>query len=405
MNIVIIGAGQAAATLAFKLRERGFKGTITLLGKEAAYPYQRPPLSKKYLNGLVSADDLLIRNVEQYTEHAIQVYTSTQVESIDLQRRLVITDSGKTFAWDRLVFATGAMPRPLPQEAVMQAKNVFSLRNLRDCDAIAGYMAAGRKLCIIGGGYIGLELAAVARSQGMTVTVVERESRILQRVACQQTAEFVTRYHQAHHVNIRCREEIETFEMVDNQVRRVILKSGESIETDVVVAGIGVIPEVALAGALGIIIESGAIKVDAYCQTSLDNIYAIGDCSIFTFRGRTVRLESVQNALEQAETVAYGLTGNRYEYQPKPWFWSDQGQLKIQIAGLALQYNSVVSRISPGSLSASFWYFNEDELIAVDAINDARAFMLGRRMIGKTIGNKEKIADIRQELKSLLLCP
>ncbi|WP_333499301.1 NAD(P)/FAD-dependent oxidoreductase [Kluyvera sp. CHPC 1.2972] len=403
MNVVIIGAGQAAATLGCKLRELGFSGGITLIGEEAYYPYQRPPLSKKFLKGSASMDDLLIRETGYYAQQKIAVQLNTSVQSIDAANKILLTAQGQQVAYDKLVLATGATPRHLPQEELMHCENVLTFRGLDDCQALAAYMQPQKTMCIIGGGYIGLELAAVARGQGMNVVVLERESRILQRVACEETAEYVTRYHRENQVTILTNENVAHYALEGQCVERLYLQSGRQVDVDVVVVGIGVLPNSVLAEEAGMELALSAVRVNHRCQTSAEHIYAIGDCSSFSFNGRMIRLESVQNALEQAEIVAQDIIGNMREYQPKPWFWSDQGSLKIQIAGLAYDYNCVISRVSKSDNNASFWYFNDDVLIAVDAINDAKAFMLGRKFVGQIIMNKQALADGSQALKSILL--
>lgn len=402
MNIVIIGAGQAAATLAFKLRELDFTGEITIFGNESVYPYQRPPLSKKYLSGAVAQEDLFIRDAAAYAENNIHIQLNNPVQHIDLAEQYVKTRNGQTFFWDRLVFATGATPRGLPNAEIMQQENVFTFRQLADCHNLRPYMHPQRHLCIVGGGYIGLELAAVAREHGMQVTVLERETRILQRVACQQTAQFVTRFHQSMQTEILTQQEIDTFTVQHNRVQQLHLKSGKTLDIDVMVVGIGVIPETDLARQVNLTLDGGAIAVNDYCQTSDSRVYAIGDCSCFNWGGKNIRLESVQNALEQAEVVAQHILGNLRAYHPSPWFWSDQGRLKIQIAGLALDYDSVISRVDCPATKASFWYFCGETLVAVDALNDARAFMSGRKFIGTALANKERLADVTSELKTIL---
>lgn len=403
MNVVVIGAGQAAATLGFKLRESGFSGGITLIGNEPYYPYQRPPLSKKFLSGAASMGDLFIRDAEHYAQHNITVRLNTQAQAIDSVNKEVVVGQGQRIPYDKLVLATGATPRHLPQTDLMQCENVLTFRGVDDCQALAPFMQPQRTLCIIGGGYIGLELAAVARGQGMNVVLLERESRILQRVACEETAEYVARYHRDNQVDILTHQSVETYEIENRSVKRLYLNSGRIIEPDVVVVGIGVIPNSSLAATAGLELALSAIKVNHYCQTSHQDIYAIGDCTSFSLNDRALRLESVQNALEQADIVAKNIMGEIQQYQPKPWFWSDQGSLKIQIAGLAFDYDHVVSRGLATDNNASFWYFKGDMLIAVDAINDAKAFMLGRKLVGQSISNKDLISDKTQDLKSILL--
>lgn len=402
MRVIIIGAGQAAATCAFKLREHGFDGAITLLGEERVHPYQRPPLSKKYLNGIAPIEDLFIRPCESYDEANISVRLSTRVERVDIANKRVHTEVGDSLPYDKLVFATGSRARPLATLPSSDHMNVLTFRDLRDADALANYLLAGKRMVIIGGGYIGLEIAAVARTSGMEVAVIERADRILQRVACKETSDFVRHFHCKRGVRVYEGTEVTHYEVSDRRVTHVRLQSGEILESDVLVVGIGIIPNVELAAEAGLTLNLDAIKVDRRCQTSADAAYAIGDCTSFEFQGRQIRLESVQNALEQADTVARDIIGLPAEYAPKPWFWSDQYNYKIQITGLSFDHDNVISRITPDGSSASFWYFNGDKLQAVDSINDPRAFMLSKKLIGKVIPNKAGLSDINEDLKCLL---
>lgn len=401
MNIVIIGAGQAAASCAFRLREYGFTGSITLIGEEAAYPYQRPPLSKKYLDGTARVEDLFIRTAESYTESRIEIHTSQQVETVDRANRKVLTKDGGVFSYDRLVFATGARARAIPVPQVLCARNAFTFRSLADADAISKYMVAGKNMVIIGGGYIGLEIAAVARRFGLNVTLIECADRILQRVACKETSDFVRRFHENNGVKILEAESVTDYLAEDGILGGVRLSSGEILSLDLMVAGIGIQPNSEIAKSIGLEIALDAIEVNANCRTSDQDIYAIGDCASFDYGGRTIRLESVQNALEQADAAAKSILGRPGVYAPKPWFWSDQYSYKIQIAGLSVDHDCVISRIADDKSSASFWYFKGDKLQAVDAISDTRAFMLAKRHVGSNVINKHNIADTSIELKSL----
>lgn len=403
MHVIIIGAGQAAATCAFKLREYGFLGDITLLGEESVLPYHRPPLSKKYLNGTARIEDLFIRPCTSYEEANINVRLNTRAEKIDISNKRVLTQEGDSLPYDKLVLATGSRARPIPSLSSTELLNVFTFRDLRDADALANYMLADKRVVIIGGGYIGLEIAAVARMSGMEVAVIERADRILQRVACKETSDFVRHFHRERGVRIFERSEVIHYEVSDRRVARVHLQSGEILDADVLVVGIGIIPNVKLAAEAGVTLNLDAIKVDPCCRTSADAVYAIGDCTSFEFQGRQIRLESVQNALEQADTVARDLMGLLAEYSPKPWFWSDQYNYKMQINGLSFNHDQVISRITPDGSSASFWYFDGDKLQAVDAINDPRAFMLSKKFIGYAIPNKSRLSDAKKDLKELLL--
>lgn len=401
MKVVIVGAGQAAATCAFRLREHGFKGEVTIIGEEAVHPYQRPPLSKKYLNGLAPIDDLFIRPANSYEEKNIDVHLNLKVERVDTHLKEVITQGGQSFTYDKLVLATGSRARPLPGLPNEELKNVFTFRDLKDADALNSYLQPGNRMVIIGGGYIGLEIAAVARASEVEVVVLERAERILQRVACKETSDFVRHFHCKRGVRIFESAEVVRYDIQDAAVSSVLLQSGERLPADVLVVGIGIIPNAEIASAAGVKLALDAIKVDPQCRTSIDTIYAIGDCTSFNFHGKTIRLESVQNALEQADTTARDIVGLEGNYAPKPWFWSDQYSYKMQIAGLSFDHDHVVSRITPDGSSASFWYFKGDTLQAVDSISDPRAFMLAKKHVGTVVTKKMQLADSSQDLKAI----
>jgi 3-phenylpropionate/trans-cinnamate dioxygenase ferredoxin reductase subunit len=401
MKVVIVGAGQAAATCAFRLREHGFQGQITVIGEESVHPYQRPPLSKKYLNGMAPIDDLFIRPPESYSQENIDVHLNLKVENVDTAKKQLTTQDGEVFTYDKLVFATGSRARPLPDLPSIGLTNVFTFRDLKDADALNEYLKPGKRMVIIGGGYIGLEIAAVARSSEVEVVVIERAARILQRVACKETSDFVRHFHSKHGVRIFEDARVNQFKVQDGAVTGIFLESGKEFATDVVVVGIGIVPNTDIAKSAGIELALDAIKVDQQCRTSMDSVYAIGDCTSFNFHGRAIRLESVQNALEQADTAARDIAGLEGIYDPKPWFWSDQYSYKMQIAGLSFDHDEIVSRISPDGDSASFWYFKGDNLQAVDSISDPRAFMLAKKHVGTAVMKKSLLSDSTLDLKMI----
>lgn len=379
-RIGIIGGGQAAASLATKLREEGFEGAITLIGEEPALPYQRPPLSKKYLLGEWPQERLFLRPESYYSEHDITLRIGERATALDAAARTIALESGETLAFDKIALVTGARPRRLP-DAVFAAgappAGVHVLRTLADADALAPHMQAGKRLVIVGGGYIGLEAAAVARDRGLEVTLIEAAPRILARVACEETAAWFTEFHRRRGVDIRLGAQIAEIGGED-RVRHVTLAGGEAIPADLVLLGIGIEPEVTLARAAGLEIERG-IKVDTCGRSSAPGIWAAGDCTCFPWRGRVIRLESVQNAIEQAETVALDMLGKGRSYDPVPWFWSDQAEVKLQIAGLGEGHDRIIVR--EGEAGRSHWYFKDNEFLAVDAINDPRAYMVGKRLL------------------------
>ena len=397
-HIAIIGAGQAGATLAETLRKRGHEGRITLWGAEPELPYQRPPLSKAYLLGEMERSRLFLRPRAFWDEHGVELRTGTPVIAIDAAAR-TLTHSDGTEGWDALALTTGARPRRLPAALGGDLDGVFAVRTLADIDAMEPAFRDGAHLLVVGGGYIGLEAAAVARKRGMRVTLLEAAQRLLARVACWDTALWFAAKHRAEGVEIREEVTLERLEGVDGRVTGAVLSDGTTLAVDAVVAGIGVVPNTDLAEAAGLSVDDG-IAVDEYGRTSAPGIWAAGDCCSFPWRGGRIRLESVPHAIEQAEAVAANILGAGTPYDAKPWFWSDQYDVKLQIAGLNAGFDNVVVR---GGDHASHWYFRGDELLAVDAINDPRAYMVGKRLIeaGRS-PDPAAVADPETPLKSLL---
>lgn len=377
---VIIGAGQAAASLAAKLRALGDTAPITIIGAEPAAPYQRPPLSKAYLLGQMGQDRLELRGADWWAENGITLRRGETVQAIDRAARVLHTDRGQ-LAYDRLALTTGAEPRRLPQAIGGHLPGVFTIRDLADVDALRPALREGGQLVVIGGGYIGLEAAAVARKLGMAVTLIEAAPRILGRVAAPETADLIRDLHRAHGVTILEGTAI-TRITGSTRAEGVELADGRILPADAVVTGIGVTPRTALAEAAGLDIDNG-IATDPRGATADPAIWAAGDCASFPWQGRRVRLESVGNAIDMAECVAAGMLGQGADYAPKPWFWSDQFDAKLQIAGLNDGYDRIVTRPAPDGAAhgGSVWYFGGDRLLAVDALNDARAYMVGKRLI------------------------
>ncbi|PPB82392.1 3-phenylpropionate/trans-cinnamate dioxygenase ferredoxin reductase subunit [Albidovulum inexpectatum] len=398
-RIVIVGAGQAGASLAAKLRALGHDGPITMIGDEPVPPYQRPPLSKAYLLGEMEAERLWLRAPSFWQENGIELITGHQATAIDRDRR-VVRAGGREIPYDQLALTTGARPRRLAAEIGGDLPGVHVVRTLADVDAMAPEFRPGRRVLIVGGGYIGLEAAAVASKLGLKVTLIEMAPRILNRVACKQTADHFRALHQAHGVTIRESTTLQRLEG-EGHVSAAILNDGERIETDFVIVGIGILPNVELAQEAGLTIENG-IWTDALGRTSDAAIWSAGDCASFPWAGGRIRLESVGNAIDQAECVAINMLGANTPYQARPWFWSDQYDVKLQIAGLGTGHDRIVTRQGEGG-AVSFWYFRGDRLIAIDAVNDARAYMIGKRLIeaGKT-ADPDRLADPGFDLKSLL---
>ena len=396
---VIIGAGQAGSALAAKLRNSGYTGDITLIGAETAPPYQRPPLSKKYMMGEMDLERLYLRPLDYYADQNIALMLDTHVQTINRDAKTVHTSRGDV-SYDQLVLTTGSWPRKLPEKIGGALQGVYTMRDLNDANALAPEIKNGARCLIIGGGYIGLEAAAVAASKGVEVTLVEMADRILQRVAAQQTSDYFRALHTANGVDIREGVGLEHLIGTDNRVTSAKFTDGSTIEIDFAVVGVGIAPAAELAEAAGLDIENG-IRVNEFGQTSDPSIWSAGDCASFPYRSGRIRLESVQNAIDQAENVALNIMGQNVTYVPMPWFWSDQYDTKLQIAGLNTGYDTVITR--GNSDAPSFWYYRNGVLLAVDAINDSRSYMVGKRLIemGKS-PDPAVIADPETNLKGLL---
>ena len=398
-DIVVIGAGQAGAALVAKLRLLGHGGAITLIGAEPAAPYQRPPLSKAYLLGAMTADRLLLRNEGFYAENRITLRLGAAVSAID-PAACSVTVGGQTLRYDQLALTTGAAPRRLPAAVGGDLAGIYTVRSLADADGMRPEFVAGRRLVIIGGGYIGLEAAAVAAKLGLDVTVIEMAPRILQRVAAPETSAWFRALHQAHGVKILESTGLERL-LGGPRITGARLSDGREIAADFAIVGVGIQPVTGLAEAAGLALENG-ICTDAQGRTSDPAIWAAGDCASFPWQGGRLRLESVQNAIDQAELVAENMLGAGKSYTPVPWFWSDQYDTKLQIAGLNTGYDRIVTR-GPQGEAVSFWYFKGERLLAVDAMNDPRAYMVGKRLLelGRTVA-PAAVADPATDLKALL---
>jgi len=374
-HVAIVGAGQAGAALAIRLRQKGFAGDITIFGSEGDPPYQRPPLSKKYLSGEWERERLWLRPAEFWPEQGIVLRLGKEVSQLDLEARSLVWGSDR-YSWSKLALTTGALPRPLPR-GFHDRNNVFELRSLADVERLRTVFSPGRRILIVGGGYIGLETAAVAAQAGLRVQVIERAPRILERVACSATADAIRELHEQHGVDIHEGRSVVSTKGED-ELSAIVLDNGARLECDLVVVGVGVLPDTGLAASAGIHCEGG-IVVDEFGRTSVPDVWAAGDCTRFPFLGKRVALESVQNAIDQAETVADDILGIARAYEPVPWFWSDQYDAKLQIVGLNHGYDTVVSQAS--ARGRSNWYFRNNRFIAVDALNDGRAYMVGKKLL------------------------
>ncbi|MFM2388828.1 MAG: hypothetical protein RLZZ437_383 [Pseudomonadota bacterium] len=398
-NIVVIGAGQAGAALVAKLRALGHTGPLTLIGEEPAPPYQRPPLSKAYLMGEMEAERLWLRSEEFYAENNITLRLGAPVTAIDAVARTV-TVGGDVLPYDHLALTTGSIPRRLPAAIGGDLAGLYTVRTLADVDVMRAAFQAGRRVVVIGGGYIGLEAAAVAAKLGLQVAVVEMAPRILQRVASPQTSDYMRALHERHGVQIIEGTGLDRL-LGDGHVSAARLTDGRELPCDFVIVGVGITPATALAEAAGVALENG-IRVDAQGRTSDAHIWAAGDCASFPHAGGRIRLESVGNAIDQAECVAANMLGAGQDYVAAPWFWSDQYDCKLQIAGLNTGYDRIVTRMGEGD-AVSFWYYRGERLLSVDAMNDPRAYMVGKRLIemGRS-PDAALIADAETQLKALL---
>ena len=396
-NIVVVGAGQAGASLVARLRAKGFDGTITLLGEEPVPPYQRPPLSKAYLLGDMAVERLFLRPESFYADQGVDLRMGARAMGIDRAARTVAVGDD-TLPYDALALTTGSVPRCLPASVGGNLPGVHTVRGLADVNAMAVEFRPGARVVIVGGGYIGLEAAAVAAKRGLDVTVLEMAPRILARVAAQETAEAMHALHEAHGVRILTNAALERIDGLE-RVTGVTLADGTQLPADFMIVGIGISPATDLAEVAGLILDNG-IATDAQGRSSDPAIWAAGDCASFPWQGGRLRLESVQNAIDMAENVADNMLGAGRAYVPMPWFWSDQYDMKLQIAGLNTGYDRVVVRQAP---ARSHWYFKGDTLISVDALGDPRAYMVGKRMIEQGI-NPDPAALVKPEtdLKALL---
>ncbi|MBO6898989.1 MAG: FAD-dependent oxidoreductase [Shimia sp.] len=398
-HVVVIGAGQAGAACVAKLRAKGFEGEITLIGAETAPPYQRPPLSKKYLLGEMDLERLYLRPESYYADQNITLRLGSTVQAIDTKAQTVSL-AEETLSYDHLVLTTGASPIRLPSAIGGDLSGVYTVRNLADVDAMAPEFVQDRHVLIVGGGYIGLEAAAVAAAKGLKVTLVEMSERILQRVAAKETSDYFRALHSSHGVEILEGIALESLSG-DTRVTTAKLSGDRELAVDFVIVGVGIRPDTALAEAAGLTLDNG-IATDDQGRTSAPNVWSAGDCASFPYKGTRIRLESVPNAIDQAEVVAENILGAEKTYVAKPWFWSDQYDVKLQIAGLNTGFDTIVTRDS-GAGATSFWYYQGDTLLAVDAMNAPRDYMVGKRLIeGGKSPARDMVGDINTDIKDLM---
>jgi 3-phenylpropionate/trans-cinnamate dioxygenase ferredoxin reductase subunit len=402
-DVLIVGAGHGGAQAAIALRQAKYEGSIALLGDEPELPYERPPLSKDYLAGEKAFERLLIRPAGFWAEREIAMLPGRRVTAVDAERHEAGCDDGTTIAYGRLVWATGGAPRRLSC-AGQNLAGVHTVRTRADVDRMRAELDATQCAVVVGGGYIGLEAAAVLAKLGKTVVLFEALDRVLARVAGESLSRFYEAEHRAHGVDIRLGTGIEAIEGESGRVAGVRLADGSLLSCQMVIVGIGIVPAVEpllAAGAEG----GNGVAVDAQCRTSLPDIFAIGDCALHANRfagGGAVRIESVQNANDQANVVARIIAGGEAAYDAVPWFWSNQYDLRLQTVGLSTGYDRTVTRGDPAARSFSIVYLKAGRVIALDCVNATRDYVQGRRLVTEGLEiAPETLADASVPLKEM----
>lgn len=399
---VIVGAGQAAVELASQLRQQGYDGRLLLIGDEPYLPYRRPPLSKAYLSGEATMESLFIRNAAALEKLHIECWTGVSVTRIDRIRKILTLSDGRSQPYEKLVLATGGRARALAMPGA-EADNIYTVRNILDIERIKPHFVEGRRLVVIGGGYIGLEAAAVAIKKGLQVTVLEAASRLLARVAAPELSAFYERAHSKRGVVVRTGVSLKALHGSPN-VTDLELADGSRIAADLLIVGIGLIPNTELAADAGLAVDNG-IVVNEFAETADADILAIGDCAKHHnhYFGRAMRLESVPSALEQARTAAQTLTSKRTPHAAVPWFWSDQYDLKLQMVGLSEGYEQLVFRGNVEDESFSAYYLRQGVVISVDAVNRPQDFVVAKKLVAERVAvTAAALADESIALKSLL---
>ena len=404
-DVIIVGTGHGGAQAAIALRQAGFEGSILMLGRDCEPPYERPPLSKEYFAGDKPFERIMIRPVQFWADKQVTLQLESEVTAIDAAAHCLTLADGSTREYGKLVWAAGGDPRRLSCPGGDLA-GVHGVRTRADVDAMSAQLAQGAtRVVVIGGGYIGLEAAAVLRKFGCEVTLVEMLPRVLARVAGPELSAFYEADHRAHGVDLRLETGVEALTGMDGKVTGVTLSTGETIAADMVVVGIGIVPCVApllLAGAAG----SNGVDVDEHCRTTLDDVYAIGDCAAHgnAFAdGAVIRVESVQNANDMATVTAKHICGEAVPYHAFPWFWSNQYDLKLQTAGLSIGYDATVVRGDPANRSFSVVYLKGGRVIALDCVNATKDYVQGRKLVeARVMPDLAALADPEVPLKELL---
>lgn len=402
-DVLIVGAGHGGAQAALALRQQKYAGSVALLGDEPDLPYERPPLSKEYFAGEKSFDRILICDPTSWGDRNVTLLLSRRVEAVDAYAQTATCADGSKIGYRTLIWATGGRPRPLPCEG-HQLPGVHTLRSRTDVDVIKLGLQRVQHVAVIGGGYIGLEAAAVLRAAGKNVTVLEALDRVLARVTGPTLSQFYEQEHLSRGVDVRLNAKVHSIVEKNGRAAGVRLESGAIISVEMVIVGIGIIPAVEpllAAGAAG----GNGVDVDEYCRTSLPHVFAVGDCAMHanSFAGHRIRLESVQNAMDQASAVAKTIAGNPTVYHAVPWFWSNQYDLRLQTVGISSGHDQVIVRGNPGCRSFSVIYLKTGRIAALDCVNAAKDYMQGRALIVKGASAPvEQLADCSVALKSLV---
>lgn len=400
-DILIVGAGQATGQLLISLKQKKYKGKIKVFADEKYYPYQRPPLSKKYLSGELSYERLFIKQRKFFDELDVEFNLSCRVEKISTNKKQIQTKEGQ-HNYERLVIATGTRPRRISID-LHESKNIYYLRNIEDAEKIKNSIKKNQSIVIIGGGYIGLEVAATAIKFGCEVTVIEQQDRVMKRVVSKEVSNFFEDYHLSQGVRFIFNDEINSIKRVNNK-HEISLSTGKIIHADSILVGIGGIPNTEIAENTDIEINNG-ISIDSKCKTNINNIFSMGDCTNFwsELYGKKIRLESVQNAIDQAKVLADNIMNIDSIYDSVPWFWSDQYDLKLQIAGLSEGYDETILRGDKKTKSFSCLYLKEGKIIAIDAINRPKDFIQSKVLIQeKRRIDREKASNEDFELKQFI---
>ena len=399
---VIVGAGQAGSDLTTALRQIGYTGRIILIGDEQAPPYRRPPLSKAYLAGDIGEEALYLKPLATYVKQNVELRTGVSVTAIDRHAHTVTLEDGESIKYDKLALTTGGRARRLPLPGA-EKPNVHYVRTLADIDRLKAQFMPGRRLVIIGGGYIGLEAASVGIKKELNVTLVEALPRLLARVTGPELSQYYLEVHRGHGVDIRLGVGVQALEG-EEQVESVVLQDGTRLPADLVIVGIGLIANTELAEQAGLEVDNGVI-VDLHAQTSDPDIVAAGDCTNHDngFLGRRIRLESVPNASEQARVAAASICGQKVPHAGVPWFWSDQYDLKLQMVGISQGYDNVVIRGSMEANNFAAFYLKDGVVISLDTVNRPQDFMIGKKMVAaRLVVDPAVLADESTSLKSLV---